>query len=99
MQSKTASAELIDLLCDAVTRELQVSVQYMMQHAIGAGRISSMKDAKVISVLDKFISSHTMYFLPGDRLKKSPSARCATPKLSLSGWCSWGANHLPNRQP
>jgi bacterioferritin len=70
MPSTLESAELLNLLCDAVTRELQVSVQYMMQHAVGAGRISSAKGTSMLSEQDKFIASHTMYFLPGDRLKK-----------------------------
>jgi bacterioferritin len=61
---------LMDLLNDAVSRELQVSVQYMMQHAVGAGHISAVKGAPVPSEQEKFIGSHTMYFLPGDRLKK-----------------------------
>jgi len=70
MQSTTASAELINLLCDAVTRELQVSVQYMMQHAIGAGRVSAGKGSAVATEQERFIASHTLYMLPGDRLKK-----------------------------
>lgn len=70
MQRKTESAELMNLLCDAVARELQVSVQYMMQHAIGAGRMSAGNGSPATGEQEKFIASHTLYFMPGDRLKK-----------------------------
>jgi hypothetical protein len=37
--NEAKSAELMDLLNKALVRELQVSVQYMMQHALWAGQV------------------------------------------------------------
>jgi len=45
-------------------------VQYMVQHGVGAGKAPAGKGAPKLAEPDKFIASHTMYFLPGDRIKK-----------------------------
>jgi bacterioferritin len=62
MASKTPSAELLDLLNQAIAREIQVSVQYMWQHVLWRGvqgyavkdafrsiAISEMKHAEAIA--------------------------------------------------
>ncbi|HSN95103.1 MAG TPA: ferritin-like domain-containing protein, partial [Anaerolineaceae bacterium] len=68
------SSELIHLLNEALARELHVSVQYMMQHAVGIGRgvVSSGKTAAAMQ--NKFVASHAMVFLPGKSLKKTAIA-------------------------
>ena len=37
MGENETAAELVDLLNQAIARELQVSIQYMFQHSLGAG--------------------------------------------------------------
>jgi len=62
MASKKPSAELLDLLNQAIAREIQVSVQYMWQHVLWKGvqgyavkdafkmtAISEMKHAEAIA--------------------------------------------------
>jgi len=70
MKKQAISAQFLDLLNEALARELQVSVQYMLQHAIGAGQavagtVQPSSDKQV-----KFVASHSLYFLPGATLKK-----------------------------
>ena len=69
MDNGEASSELIALLNEALARELQVCVQYMLQHAIGAGRELAAREAPR-DRQGTFIASHAPYFLPGSRLKK-----------------------------
>lgn len=70
MQTDTASAELLDLLNQAVARELQVSVQYMLQHALEAGREPAASGKTKAAARARFVASHALYFLPGPTLKK-----------------------------
>lgn len=99
MQRKTESAELMNLLCDAVARELQVSVQYMMQHAIGAGRMSAGNGSPATGEQEKFIASHTLYFMPGDRLKKIAITEMRHAEAISERVVLLGANRPLNRQP
>lgn len=70
MKKDASSSNLVDLLNQALARELQVSVQYMLQHAVGASQGLSSSAASSIDKQNKFIASHSMYFLPGATLKK-----------------------------
>ncbi len=70
MKNEAASSQLLVLLNKAVARELQVTIQYMFQHAYGASQgLSSTGNGKS-DRQNKFIASHSLYFLPGATLKK-----------------------------
>jgi len=58
------SEELMSLLVDATAREMKVAMQYMLQHALRIGEISSSSKAA------GFVASHRSIFLPGTSLKK-----------------------------
>ena len=64
------SDALLALLNDALARELQVSVQYMMQHAIEAGHTAAAPARARPDKQSQFIGTHRPYFLPGNSLKK-----------------------------
>jgi bacterioferritin len=71
MSRSQASGELISLLNRAVSRELQVSIQYMLQHAILAGAESAASaGGDTQSRRGKFVASHSPAWLPGSTLKK-----------------------------
>jgi bacterioferritin len=70
MNDGATTRDLVSLLNEALARELQVSVQYMLQHAAEAGRSRAASNAAPHDAQAGFISSHTMCFLPGSRLKK-----------------------------
>ncbi|MBY8987526.1 MAG: ferritin-like domain-containing protein [Candidatus Lokiarchaeota archaeon] len=70
MENVKISSELIGLLNAALTRELEVSVQYMLQHTIWAGKTSIPSSEQNISKSTKFVASHKLFFLPGITLKK-----------------------------
>ena len=70
MDNGAASSELIALLNEALARELQVCVQYMLQHTIGAGRELAATHETPHDRQGSFIASHVPVFLPGARLKK-----------------------------
>jgi bacterioferritin len=70
MTNKGTSPQLLDLLNQALARELQVAVQYMLQHAIGAGQWPALSDKTASLEQNKFVASHSTYFLPGATLKK-----------------------------
>lgn len=65
-----ASTELLDLLNKAIAREVQVSVQYMFQHSIGAGQRAAVSAKMPFSKRHRFVASHSSVFLPGLSLKK-----------------------------
>jgi len=70
MEKINPSSELFNLLNASLARELQVSVQYMLQHAIWSGKTSGSKRELKESKLKKFVASHFPTFLPGVSLKK-----------------------------
>jgi bacterioferritin len=70
MEIMQTSSELFRQLNAALARELQVSVQYMLQHAVWNGKTSTSKEELKESKSKKFVASHTPVFLPGVRLKK-----------------------------
>lgn len=70
MKNEATSLDLLNLLNEAIARELQVSVQYMLQHAIGAGRAFGVSGKAPLTNQDKFVASHSQFWLPGATLKK-----------------------------
>ena len=70
MENAKISSELFELLNAALARELEVSVQYMMQHTLWAGKTSTSKVDEKLSKPTKFVASHKLFFLPGITLKK-----------------------------
>ena len=70
MENVKTSSELFGLLNAALSRELEVSVQYMLQHTIWAGKISISEGEEKLSKPIKFVASHKLVFLPGITLKK-----------------------------
>ncbi|NTW72977.1 MAG: ferritin [Eubacteriaceae bacterium] len=67
MENTNASSELINLLNMANAREMQVSIQYMLQHSIW---FASVLDKKTLDKQKKFISSHVSFWIPGISLRK-----------------------------
>ena len=70
MEILEISSELFKLLNAALSRELQVSVQYMLQHSIWSGKTSHSKSELKGSKSKKFVATHFPIFLPGVSLKK-----------------------------
>jgi bacterioferritin len=70
MENRIASAELLNLLNKAIARELQVSIQYMFQHSIGASKGASTSGKTLSAKRNKFVASHSPVWLPGTTLKK-----------------------------
>jgi len=70
MKKGTDHFNIVDLLNQALARELQVSVQYMLQHAVGASQGLAGKGQPDLDKKSKFVASHSLYFLPGATLKK-----------------------------
>jgi bacterioferritin len=70
MEKIKISSELFDLLNAALSRELEVSVQYVLQHTLWAGKTSISGSEQKLSKPDKFVSSHKLFFLPGITLKR-----------------------------
>ena len=70
MNTEATSSELLNLLNKAIARELQVSVQYILQHAIGAGQGFATPGTTPSAAQGKFVASHSSVWLPGSSLKK-----------------------------
>lgn len=70
MKNDAASTELLNLLNQAIARELQVCIQYMLQHAVGAGQGSAVSGRTPSAEQSKFVASHASVWLPGSSLKK-----------------------------
>ena len=70
MAKMKISSELFSLLKAAHLRELEVSVQYMLQHTIWAGKTSMTKGKQKSPKATDFVASHKLVFLPGITLKK-----------------------------
>lgn len=70
MADQPSSSDLPGLLNAAIARELQVSIQYMFQHALGAGGAPSAPGKTPSARRNKFVASHAPYWLPGPTLKK-----------------------------
>jgi bacterioferritin len=70
MGEEEGSTELIELLNKAVARELQVSIQYMLQHSIWITKAPAKPDEEVSESQRKFVGTHFPFWLPGTGLKK-----------------------------
>jgi bacterioferritin len=72
MTEKTESfVGLISLLNRAVARELQVSIQYMLQHTLLTGGKESKENVESLQIKrDTFIERHSPTWFPGTSLKK-----------------------------
>jgi len=70
MSELEGSKELIELLNKAVARELQVSIQYMLQHAIWIAKAPKNTDETTSEDQRKFIGTYFPFWLPGTGLKK-----------------------------
>jgi bacterioferritin len=69
-ENETVS-ELVSLLNQAIARELQVSIQYMFQHSMGAGLEAPTSGRTRAAKRLKFVATRWPYFLPGESLKKT----------------------------
>jgi bacterioferritin len=70
MVSDKDSEELLVLLNKAVAREMQVSIQYMLQHSLLNAQTPDKADKSGQDKQDKFVGTHFPYWLPGTSLKK-----------------------------
>lgn len=70
MKKLLDSSVLLGLLNLALERELQVSVQYMMQHGIAAGQKEAGVPLTSSEKQHNFVATHFPYFLPGNSIKK-----------------------------
>ena len=70
MDSARPSPNLLFLLNEATAREIQVSMQYMLQHALYSGGGPVIERSQIDSKAGKFVASHSPFFFPGDTLKK-----------------------------
>ena len=70
MINETNSSDIVNLLNKAIARELQVSIQYMLQHSIAAGQVLAVSGKTHTDKQSKFVASHSLVFLPGSSLKK-----------------------------
>ncbi len=70
MDSKASAPSLIDLINQAIARELQVSIQYMFQHSLGTAVSVQMQADALAARQSKFVGSHSSIWLPGTTLRK-----------------------------
>ena len=70
MEGKNAGSELVSLLNQAIARELQVSIQYMFQHSLGAGLEPAGSGKTPAARRHNFVATKRLYWLPGNSLKK-----------------------------
>lgn len=70
MKNEGVSTERLALLNQAIAREIQVCVQYMLQHATGAGQSAALPGNGLAARQAKFVASHASVWLPGASLKK-----------------------------
>jgi bacterioferritin len=70
MSEIEGSTDLINLLNKAIARELQVSIQYMLQHSIWIAKAPDKPDKTSSDDQRKFVGTHFPYWLPGTSLKK-----------------------------
>jgi bacterioferritin len=69
MNDQSTQSALLDLLNEALARELHVSILYTTQHTIGAGNRASAAGKKQMDKQNKFIASESMW-RPSSSLKK-----------------------------
>jgi bacterioferritin len=69
MENVETALGLVQLLNQAIARELQVSIQYMFQHSLGAGLEPAGSGKQAAKQLN-FVATKRPYWLPGNSLKK-----------------------------
>jgi bacterioferritin len=69
MVNEEESSDKIVLLNKALARELQVSIQYMLQHATWYSQTSITPDKDATKKQGKFVSDHSMFRRPNSTLK------------------------------
>ncbi len=96
MEKKPVSSDLIDLLSRANSREMQVSIQYMLQHSTWFASTEGQKpsDKRV-----KFISSHTAFWLPGNSLRKIAMAEMIHAEIIAERIIKLGGELTPQHDP
>ena len=70
MKDRGIVSELLSLLNQAIARELQVSIQYMFQHSLGAGLEPAGSGKTQAARRHNFVATKRPYWLPGNSLKK-----------------------------
>jgi bacterioferritin len=70
MEDERTVSALLNLLNQAIARELQVSIQYMFQHSLGAGLEPPASAKTQAARRQNFVATKRPYFLPGASLKK-----------------------------
>ena len=70
MDNQGKGGDLLDLLNQAVARELQVCIQYMFQHSIGTSPSLAVSGKTPAGKQSKFVTSHSPIWLPGAALRK-----------------------------
>lgn len=70
MGESEGSKELMELLNKAIARELQVSIQYMLQHSLWTVKAPAESDETPSGSQRKFVGTHFPFWLPGTSLKK-----------------------------
>lgn len=70
MTNLNKSSNLIDLLNSAIAREMQVSIQYMLQHAIWSAKGTNGIKKEVYTNQSKFVGSHSFLWITGPTLRK-----------------------------
>jgi hypothetical protein len=73
------SFELFELLNAALVRELEVSVQYMLQHTMWAGKTSISKGDEKLPKPTKFVASHKHGHGHGHGVSPIPSPSLSVP--------------------
>ena len=69
MENLVTSPELLNLLNKSISREMQVSIQYMLQHSTWNARLPATA-GQTSAKQSKFVGSHSAVWLPGNSLKK-----------------------------
>ena len=70
MENVEESSDLINLMNRAIAREIQVSIQYILQHSVWNVKASIKPDDKAYNKRSKFVGTHSPVWLPGSSLKK-----------------------------
>jgi bacterioferritin len=92
-----ASSNLVGLLNQAITRELQVAIQYMLQHGIGAGKWLALTGNRPPDKQAGFVASHSQVIFPGATMKKIAVAEMKHAETIIERVVVLGA--VPTTQP
>jgi bacterioferritin len=70
IKTEAVSSDLLSLLNSALSRELQVSIQYILQHCVSAGQEPVATGKTPTAMQAKFVASDSPIWFPGSSLKK-----------------------------